>query len=328
MDLNGELESFAPLLSLAGLTSTGLQGGRLHAVGSIDRGVAAAGSELRAEAAAVDLRDAAGAVAGFPAGLTLSVEAGAAHRLRFTLKVPKLVLGSSRHSGERDRLSGVLVGFDGGDADLAAPRPVARALDWKAEEAVFHSGASTLTAATRGTLKIVAVPLDAAGIVVDSGEAEASDVLMTGPAFTSRATFGIRVALSSGQVTRDGGLVLGGRVEASGPDADALLGLFGAAPAVRLALGSVEGQPFTLNGTITRRPGRLALESLRLESNGVSVDGAYYRRDDSQRAAFVVAYGRLSLGVSIVDGADQVAFAPADDWLAARTREAAGLLGP
>lgn len=333
--VDGELVSVAPLLSLAGLDSAGTHAGELHAAGALDHGVVAAGSELRAEASPFDLHDAAGDVVSLPGGLVVSVGAEPTpHRLHFKLRAPKVVLASSDPGKGGDSLEGVLVDVDGGEANLASPRAAVRGLTWAAKRAVVHEGASILSAALHGSLQIAAGPLDAAGIVAESGELEASDVRLDEPTSTStsasteHAAFGARLLLSSGKISKEGGLVFGGQVKASGPDAGVLLSLFGASPAIRLALGSLTDKPFTMNGTLARHPRRLALEDVHLESNGVSVDGAYYRRDDSRRAAFVVTYGRLPLGVSIVDGADHVVFAPPSDWLAAQTREAATLLAP
>ncbi len=82
-------------------------------------------------------------------------------------------------------------------------------------------------------------------------------------------------------------------------------------------------KPFTLDATISRAPDKLWLRGVRVESNGVTIEGAYSRRAATQRAAFVVTYMHLPLGVSIVDGTVHVVFAPPPSWLAAQTQSGA-----
>ncbi|MEO8798556.1 MAG: hypothetical protein ABI551_11785, partial [Polyangiaceae bacterium] len=300
--------------------------GKIHVSLAIEKGVISRLSELRAESPAIELRAGNGAVATLPGGLVITAGTSPSDdtRIQLTVHAPNVTLASSDPAEPSDTLDHVALTVDGGKADLAAPRPASRTLDFSAEHAVLHEeGATTLSAKLRGSLEIAAGPLDADGLVANGGELEATGVVVDRPPSTEHAPFGVRVLLANGQISKDAGVSFSGKLKADGPDAGALLNLFGTAPAVQLALGSIQDKPFTLDASISRGPDKLWLRGVRIESNGVTLEGAYSRRAATQHAAFVVTYRHLPLGVSIVDGIVHVVLAPPPSWLAAQTQSVA-----
>jgi hypothetical protein len=311
VDLSGKFLSLAPLASLGSLVAT-QDPGTLRIVGSSKSGVVQPASELRADTTHATLNDARGALVDFPRGLTIAIAVSAApeNLLRGDVRATKVVFQSADASRPPDV-------FD--DFDLTAPLgdlPV-RSLAWSSGHVVMHEGASTLTAKASGALHFTP---SSAGVVADVGNIEASNVVIENAKTTDRSPFDASMEIDHLVISRADGIAFGGRMHASGEDARPIFELLVSSPRIRGALGSLGTKPFTVDATLERRDGRVAIDDLVMRSGSLSVRGAYHRRENESRAAFVASGGPIPVGVAQKNATESLVVAPPSGWLATELR--------
>jgi hypothetical protein len=333
VELSGRLASPSPLLSSAALKAADVDG-VAHVVGTLSAGIIEPSSRLGVEIRHAKLAEPSEVRNGLelPQGLSATLEAppAPASRLRLTLSAPRLVVHSLRAAAATtaDTFDGVTVSADAWPTTVGAPSSSAREVSWKAESALVWEGGTSLAGAVGGHFQLTQHGSDPSALLAGTGALEATDVVAQSPGAAKAAPFTADVQLTSAVLARDGGLTVAGHVHAQGADADTVLTLLDAKPAVRLALGSLDGQAFTLDAALRRTPDTLDLEDVALSSHGAQVNGVFVRHLAEERAAFVLRYGAIPLGVSLRDGAGSVIFDPAPGWLAAESAAASAGASP
>jgi hypothetical protein len=312
VDLHGKFLSMAPLTSFASLIAT-QDPGTVRIVGSVKAGVLQPSSEVVANTAHATLKDARGASADYPHGLTitLGVSPTSPRALRLAVATPQIVFGSADPSRPADVFDGFELAVPAGDADLRLNRMEMRSLEWSTDHARIHEGATTLSGKASGTLRFEVG--HASRLVANTGTIQVKDMLVEGDG--DRAPFDALFSLERLEVSRDAGMAIRGHVHPSGKDAHAIVDLIVSSPPLRQTLAALDGQPFSGDAAFERRENHLAIDALTLDCAGLNLRGGYHRSASESLGAFVVTEGELRVGIVSKNGKESIVFAPASTWL-------------
>ncbi len=315
--LDGVFLSLEPLASFASLTTT-QDRGTVHVVGLLDAGLLRPTSEIDAHSAHATLKDATGASADFPRGLDVKVEVApvAPTELHLIVRTPTLVFASKDPSVAPDTFDDFELIVPAGSSDLKAGRLAMTSLAWSAHHMTFHEGASMLDATADGNVRFEMGHVES---LVSSGVIHATNVIIENPDVTDRTPFDAQLTLDRLTISRERGIALHGHLHASGPDATPLLELFVSSPSIRRELVALPRHPFSVDTSIDRSEGHLALDGLSLERGELIIRGGYMRRDTETHGAFLVEGGPLPVGVVMTgheaSKKESIVLAPPAHWL-------------
>jgi hypothetical protein len=180
----------------------------------------------------------------------------------------------------------------------------------------FHEGASTLDATADGTVHFETGHVDS---LVSSGVIHATNVIIENPDVTDRTPLEARLSLDRLTISRERGIALHGHLHASGPDATPLLELFVSSPSIRRELVALPRHTFSVDTSIDRSEGHLALDALSLERGELVIRGGYMRRDAETHGAFLVEGGPIPVGIVMnsreTSKKESIVLAPPAHWL-------------
>jgi hypothetical protein len=269
-------------------------------------------SEIVADTAHASLKDARGASADYPRGLTitLGVSPTSPRELRLAVATRQIVFGSADPSRPADVFDGFELAVPAGDADLRLNRMEMRSLVWSTDHARIHEGATTLSGKAFGTLRFEVG--HASRLVASTGTIQVKDILVGDG---DRAPFDALFSLERLEVSREAGMAIRGRVHPSGKDAHAIVDLIVSSPPLRQTLAALDGQPFSGDAAFERRENHLAIDALTLDCAGLNLRGGYHRSASESFGAFVVTEGALRVGIVSKNGKESIVLAPASTWL-------------
>lgn len=311
--LDGTFVSLAPLASFGSLETT-QEPGTLHVAGSLDAGLLGPSSEIRAHTSRATLSDGRGARGDFPSGLDVLVRVAPATptELQLAVETPRLVF-AGKSTEPPDVFEDFELTVPAGSSDLKLDRLAMTSLAWSTRRATVHEGATSLASPADGTLRFELG--HETELVAKSGTIHAASVVVESPDVDDRTPFEARLVVEGLSVSRAHGISLRGPLHASGPDALPVLEVFVTSPSIRGALGSLAHKSFTLDATMDRSDGVLALDDLTLNAAGLAMRGGYRRSEASSSGAFLVEDGTLSVGISMKDKKESLVLGASSRWL-------------
>ena len=313
--LDGVFLSLAPLASFGSLATT-QDPGTLHVAGTLDKGLLAPSSEIRAHTAHATLADDHGASAAFPRGVDVVVRVAPASPkdLQLAVETPSLVFGGADPSKPADAFDDFEMSVPAGSSDLKQDHLEMRSLDWSSKHATMHEGATTLSAVVSGHLHFQ-VRTDGE-LVADSGFMHGANVTVENPDAPDRTPFDARLVIERIAVTRAHGIAIRGPLHASGADARPLLEVLVTSENVRKSVGgAVAHKAFTLDTTLDRDDGHLSMDDFVLHAPPLKLRGGYRRRDATARGAFVLEDSVLPVGILLHDKTESIVLGATSSWL-------------